>query len=476
MQKKFLSNLFLLLFLNLLVKPFWILGIDREVQNELGPEAYGIYFAIFNFSFLLNILLDLGITNYNNRNISQYQHLFHKYFPPILNLKFTLGILYFFLTVGFAWAMGYLENHLDLVLLLLVNQFLMSLILYLRSNFAGLHLFKIDSFISVLDRVLLIAFCGFLLLYQDGAHLSIKSFVLAQTTSFLVVCITALILLFSKGSEYKLVVKLPFSRAILRQSLPFALLVLLMSFYTRLDSVMLERLLPDGAFQAGTYAQSYRLLEAMNMIAFLFSTLLLPIYSKMLIEKSSLNEITDTALRLLSTYAIGGAIVLYFCSGFLIQWLYPEAGADSNIIFSWLVWNIIPMSGTYIFGTLLTANGSLKALNSMAFIGVTLNVILNFWLIPEYKAVGAVWATVATQSITFFIQLGLALKLTPLKIPFSSLLRLVAFIGLVAFATYFITAYTEGIYTLLLGAVIVVVSALVTGLLQISKALNLLRS
>ncbi len=75
MQKKFLTNLGLLLFLNLLIKPFWVLGIDRSVQNAVGAEDFGFYFSILNFSFLFNILLDLGITNFNNRNIAQNSHL-----------------------------------------------------------------------------------------------------------------------------------------------------------------------------------------------------------------------------------------------------------------------------------------------------------------------------------------------------------------------------------------------------------------
>ena len=50
MQKKFVVNLALLLFLNLLVKPFYILGIDAEVQNQVGAEDYGMYFSIFSFS------------------------------------------------------------------------------------------------------------------------------------------------------------------------------------------------------------------------------------------------------------------------------------------------------------------------------------------------------------------------------------------------------------------------------------------
>ena len=43
MQNRFIKNIIFLLFLNLLVKPFWILGIDREVQNLLGDASYGTY-------------------------------------------------------------------------------------------------------------------------------------------------------------------------------------------------------------------------------------------------------------------------------------------------------------------------------------------------------------------------------------------------------------------------------------------------
>ena len=50
--------------LNLLVKPIAIFGIDAEVQDRVGTEDYGLYFALLNFSFLFNILLDFGINNF----------------------------------------------------------------------------------------------------------------------------------------------------------------------------------------------------------------------------------------------------------------------------------------------------------------------------------------------------------------------------------------------------------------------------
>ena len=35
MKQKFLSSLFLIVLLNLLIKPFYILGVDAEVQNRV---------------------------------------------------------------------------------------------------------------------------------------------------------------------------------------------------------------------------------------------------------------------------------------------------------------------------------------------------------------------------------------------------------------------------------------------------------
>ena len=41
MKKKFIWNLLLVLILNLLIKPFYILGIDAEIINRVGPSVYG---------------------------------------------------------------------------------------------------------------------------------------------------------------------------------------------------------------------------------------------------------------------------------------------------------------------------------------------------------------------------------------------------------------------------------------------------
>ena len=94
MKRTFLANIAFLLLINLLIKPFYIFGIDRTVQNTVGPDEYGIFFTLLNLSYILTIINDLGIQNFNNRNISQNSQLISKHLSHILGIKILLAATY----------------------------------------------------------------------------------------------------------------------------------------------------------------------------------------------------------------------------------------------------------------------------------------------------------------------------------------------------------------------------------------------
>jgi len=71
MLKKYLSDIAFMQVLNLLIKPIWILLIDAAVQEALPQEVYGNYFALFNFSLLFFIVLDLGLNSLNSNEVEQ---------------------------------------------------------------------------------------------------------------------------------------------------------------------------------------------------------------------------------------------------------------------------------------------------------------------------------------------------------------------------------------------------------------------
>ncbi|MBI4930905.1 MAG: oligosaccharide flippase family protein [Bacteroidetes bacterium] len=438
MQKKFVTNLAFLLLLNLLIKPFHVLFIDVNWQNTVHAENFGLYFALFNFSFVLNIILDFGITNFNNKNIAQNNHLLTKHFSSLVVLKLLLALLYILLAFIVGLVIQYDYRLMKLMLLLGFNQFLISFIAYLRSNIAGLLLFWVDSIVSVLDRVILITIsCLLLWGHILDRELDIMDYVYAQTISYSITAVIAFIIVFRKAQFAKFKLTRAFAMMILKKSFPFAVLMMLMACYNRLDTVMVERMLPNGAEQAGIYAQGYRLLDAANMIAFLFAGLLLPIFSRMLKLKEPVEALVKTAFILLITPGIVVAVGCWFYSTELMSLLYKEHIESASVIFPILMSCFVAISTSYIFGTLLTANGNLRELNLMAASGILINVAMNLFLIPKFQAAGSAVSSLTTQFLTALIQIIIAQSVFKFRINYRLILTLIVFITGVILINYF---------------------------------------
>ena len=419
MKKTFLSNLVLIIFLNIIVKPFYILGIDAEIINRVGEVEYGIYFSLINLSFIFNIFLDMGLNNFNVKNIAQHSFLLKKYFSKIIPLKILLGIFYFLIVSAVGY---YLDYNFNLLFFILFNQFLAVFLLYLRSNLAGLHLFFKDSIVSVIDRFLLIVFCSFLLWGNIMTEtFKISWFIYAQTLSYLIAVIVCLCFLLLSTGRLKVNLDLYFSYVILKKSFPYALLIFLMTIYYRVDVIMLEVIM--GPSEAGVYAGSFRFFEASNMISYLFAVLLLPIFSKLLKNKKSVSEIVFIAFKIILTFSIILCVISIFYNEELIKLRYGNGqfiNVDSYLEKSFYIFPILMLcflfiSCTYIFGTLLTANGNLYSLNLIAFFGMLFNILLNYFLISKNGAIGASLASFCTQFLTAIAQIILCVKIFELK-------------------------------------------------------------
>lgn len=430
MQRNFISNLAFLIFLNLIVKPFWIFGIDRSVQNAVGADEYGVYFAIFNYTFLFHILLDMGINNFNNRAIAREQGLVNSYLLNMLFIKCLLAVVYVVLCFAGMSTLKLAPDKMPLLWCMVFNQILVSFVLYFRSNLQGLHLFRRDSLMSILDRGLMILICALLLWSSFFPHpFKIEWFVYAQTVAYLATAWVSFFLVFRQTSRLKFQLNRQLIVQIFKESYPFALLGLLMSIYNRVDAVMLKNLLSDeiGRTEAGIYAAAYRLLDAANMIAVLFATLLLPMFSRMLKKEEKVAALVSFSARLLFTFSVMGAVLCYGFQNEWMNWLYTDATPYYATIFGYLMMSFIAISSVYVYGTLLTANGSLWQLNGIAIGGVVLNIALNYYLIPEYKALGATQATVITQGLVAFIHIVVAVRVLKLPVSVRGILKLLLY-------------------------------------------------
>jgi len=258
----------------------------------------------------------------------------------------------------------------------------------------------------------MIIFCG-VLLYSPHtrANFKIEWFVYAQTLAYLTTAAVSFILVYKKTTFFRPRFDFNFLLTIFKRSYPFAILTLLMSFYYRIDSVMLERMIPDGEMEAGIYAQAFRLLDAANMVPFLFGGLLLPIFASMIAKKQEVVSLMKLSFNLLITPVVGLAAFVFFYRAEIIELLYLSHVESTSSILGILMFSFLAISLSYIFGTLLTSNGSMKIINLISLTGVITNVGLNLVLIPRYGAVGAAFASLTTQAISVFLQFYFCYKI-----------------------------------------------------------------
>lgn len=426
MQRFFEKNILFIIAVNLLVKPLWVLFIDRTVQNSVPAASYGTYQALFSLGIIFQTFLDFGISNYNSKTIAQDPGRLQQLFPAMLSARLVLMVAYVVIAYSWGYLLGYRGWELMLLISILFIHSLNALLSFIRSNVSALHRFKTDALLSIMDRMLMISICGFLLLYPPTARIfKLQWFVMTQILSYFIAAVVAYLVL-RKLTKVKLRFSFDLKEisGVIKSSFPYALLIFLMSIYNRADAVMIERMCADGKIQGSIWVASFRLMDMANIFGLMFATMLLPVFGRMLARKNDVQPIAKLCVNMMLPFSVMVAVAAFFFSEDIMYLLYHKneiyhSHADSySMVFSCLMLSFPAWCLMYVYSTLLTANGSLKALNIIAFVGVIFNLSLNYYLVPRYKAFGGAITSLATQTglaLTFMVFAVRIIKL-PLNI------------------------------------------------------------
>ena len=461
MRGNFVKNLLWLQLLNWLVKPLWILWIEREIQLRMGDSWYGVYTLHFNLVLLFAVLLDAGLNSYVSREIAAHGRLAHP--KRVFFLRLGLGLLYVVLVLAVAQVQSGIQG--DFLMYALINQILASVVLMLRSVLQGKQRFVSDSWLSVVDRVVALAICTWMLrVYTPAMFASeggVLMFQLAQFFGYAMALLLGLVLVFWKksgvvsaelgrdsaghkmGGEGGIAQNNSNEKSLgdwSKEVVWFGVMALAMSIFTRIDVQMIQWLsaprlqgvvdaldadaiksqLAAGYAEIGLYTRGYRLLDAGLIFSALLSTQLLPLFSKRLATGEDNNEVIWMSLRLVLWVSMGAAMGAWFYGEPLINWLYhgemqlgsvTEVGGievlrtqvyspeilNAAMIFKVLMLAFVPMSLVHVFGTYVTAAGQMRWLATLAFVCVGVNIAFNYIEIPKVGALGAAAGCLITQ-------------------------------------------------------------------------------
>jgi O-antigen/teichoic acid export membrane protein len=160
---------------------------------------------------------------------------------------------------------------------------------------------------------------------------------------------------------------------------------------------LLERIHPNGAYETGVYAAAYRLLDAANMIGYLFASFLLPYIAKQWSKQKDIASVILGSRHLLLMFSITITVIVFFLASWIQQILYHHNDENASTVLQWCIPALIGYSLVQIYGTVMTATGQIISFCYIVLSSVVINIILNLLLIPSLGAKGCCIAALASQ-------------------------------------------------------------------------------
>lgn len=419
-KQSFFKNIGIAIILNILVKPASLL-LENVVQDRVGHAVWGQYAAASALCFLAGMLADLGIGAFATQQYASNPEELRKHFPHLWGIKLALILFFPFIIITFAWLKGDSLYQLVFIFCVALITSLTQASEFLRFYIRALQDFKIDSYLSVLEKVLYVVGMSFLLYIG----LSIETFIGLRIAIWIVTFATVYYFLVQIIGFH--LPKIHFSKVIptLRGSIVFSLLTILASVNEKIDQVLLKELVNET--ETGLYAGAYRWLDAVLM----YLWIVLPFfYARFAYLKDNYQE----QQNLLQIGQVVTAIPLLFVSVFVF--FYPEKllflfshsqGAEIERM-SQCLQILFVGCGIYaifsIFDNVMTSTGYTKQVNIVLVLCIIQNIALNLLFIPKYGAIASAYAT-----ITSYLTMGIGYivimeKYMQIKVPYQQLFKL----------------------------------------------------
>lgn len=390
--KNFLYNLMLqivTLFMPLITVPY--------VSRILGKEGVGVYSYTLSIVQYFVILGTLGISMYGNRQIAYVRDDKVKMsdtFWSITFLKFittSVSLVFYIAIFGFNKEYGYiyLIQSLNIVAAMIDISWL----------YMGLEDFKKTVTRNLMVKVIcVISIFIFVKTYED-----LYKYILIN--SFMTLFGNLVMWMYVPKVVLKAKVKLKDIKSHLIPAIQLFIPQIAIQIYAVLDKTMLGIL--ANTSEVGLYEQSQKIIKLVLGLVTSLGVVMLPRMSNTFAngDKEKMNEYLNTSLQGVAYVSIPMAIGLASISNEFVPWFFGpdfESVSYLMIILTPILF-FIAMSNVLGIQYLLPTNRT-KEFTASVTVGAIINVILNLFLIPKYKAVGSCISTVIAEFGVTLIQ------------------------------------------------------------------------
>lgn len=364
------------------------------LARRLPVEAFGGYNFLFTFIFFFLSFNDLGIPTTVLREITQTPARTEEFVQNMIGLRLVMA----FVSIAVGWAV---ISWLDLPPAYRLPQFVFLLILPIQAMGASVVVLqsKIQMGRVVAGEVTtrVVGFVAMLTVIALGQGLLwvVVALVLGELAG------TGLVLAMTWATVRPIPrFATPVWGKIIRMSLPLSGNSVLSAVLNRVDMVLLQKMSPTadvGLTRVAHYGSAYRVPNLSERVPILMMGTIFPMMiSLAATDIVALRKLYWKTLRHLAAIALPMVAVVTLTAPYVVNaWMGSEYAPVVPLMRA-LIWASALLYIALPPANLLIALRHQRVNFWMMIPATVLNVGLNLYLIPQYGALGAAWATVAS--------------------------------------------------------------------------------
>ena len=370
------------------------------LARTLLPESYGKYTFAFSLTAIFAIFIDLGLNTLIIRDISRQKKVLGRYINNILTMQIVSSVL---MSIGLFVCINLLNYPKDTtyaVYIIGLAVVITSFSSIVGSIFRAFEQMQYESIIETTKNLAFLALSAIFLLNGYGLI----------TVCFIFLFTTILQFLFywrvyiKKFSKPRLEFNFDFWKYLIKTGFSFAITGIFVVIYGRISTIMLSLMLGDSA--VGLYNAPYNLIVALSFIPGAFLASIFPVLSAYFVSsKETLKKAYYLSFKYLLTISVPLVIGIFILSEKIILLIFGQEYLQSTIVLKILIWIQLFAFISWLMGIILNSAEKQKLFAYATGSGVIVNIVLNFFLIPQFGIKGAAFATLITQITVFSVLL-----------------------------------------------------------------------
>lgn len=390
------------LFTEKIVQMFLGLLVGLWIARYLGPERFGRFNYAIAIVGLFIPFAKLGLDNIVIRNLARDISSKNETLGTAFILKLVSSIVTFFITLGVVIFSTHSDSPNYQETLLIVGIVATGTMVQSFDIIDYWFQSQVQSKYSVWARNVAYVLMNGVKIVLIQMKAPLVAFAIAMVVEYMLSAIGMIVAYRLTGNLIKAwQVRLRYAKSLLKDSWPLILSGIVIMIYMRIDQVMLGQMVGDES--VGIYSAAVKISELWYFVpgAIVNSVFPIIVQAKEISEEVYYKRLQQL-FTIVSILAYAVAIPVTFLATPIVTLLYGNNYAEAGAILNVHIWAGLFVSLGVARETWITTEGLMKFSAATAAAGAVVNIVLNYFFIPQYGGLGAAIATVIAQIVSAY--------------------------------------------------------------------------